>query len=410
MKRIDFLRGASQRTDAMLAVRGLEQATAEAFKATQEAFRAPFTFVVASKNTTARPWDFILCNTDLIGALTILLPSPNLPEVIGAIIVIKNDSALSNSITVKPLTGTIDGDQATTISTPRGVAYVTSTGTEWKKLFVGGGLELPPGSLVQSYLRWDTTLLSWQPRNNIPRAMDNRFAPVANYDFTRGFPHGIVDQSGNGYDLSLAGGFQRYSWIHPAVQAYVSDGTNILVRSAATAALAMTGAMSYVIIGSLEAYPTAIQYLISHGGDPASALAVNNFLYGNRLRPAADQYVMGHFHEHTAGTGVTFDIGSAWAAPNQFFIWGQSRTASAGTVTTHYWNQGYEWSSATATALTAPDGGGSGRFRLFGSSAGNAYRGLCAQVVVYNYDIGASGHLDHYNYCLGDQYGYKESP
>lgn len=86
----------------------------------------PFTTVC-----NARPWDILAVNPTA-GALTVLLPSPDAAVAVGSWIGIKNDSDSSNTITVKPLTGTIDGAGTFTILSARKFQWFYSTGIEWK--------------------------------------------------------------------------------------------------------------------------------------------------------------------------------------------------------------------------------------------------------------------------------------
>ena len=94
-------------------------------------FQLTFTAQVTS-TYAARPWDCVLADPTG-GAFTVHLPHPR--DLTDVWIVVKNDSASTNTITIAVLnSGTIDGAASKTITTARGVKRFASNGLEWKEL------------------------------------------------------------------------------------------------------------------------------------------------------------------------------------------------------------------------------------------------------------------------------------
>lgn len=111
---------------------------------------------VSIKTTyTARPWDVVLCNPSA-GGFYVGLPDPKAS--IGAQILVKNDSDSSNTITVAPRVGKIDGASQRTITSARASLWLLSTGLEWK--VIESTTATSGGYTVQDGTDADTTALS----------------------------------------------------------------------------------------------------------------------------------------------------------------------------------------------------------------------------------------------------------
>lgn len=104
------------------------------FKLDDNAEFGPFT--ITTPNTkdaivNARPWDIVLVDPSPNGR-KVLLPPPDDPKAGNSWIGIKNDSDATSTITIAPITGTIDGSAALSLTTSRAFQFVFSNGKEWK--------------------------------------------------------------------------------------------------------------------------------------------------------------------------------------------------------------------------------------------------------------------------------------
>lgn len=93
--------------------------------------------VNARARYSARPWDVVLADPST-AAFQVVLPKPDKANR-QTWILVKNDSDSVNGITVVAIGSTIDGQTSTTITSPRGVLLLMSSGIEWKIMPSGGG-------------------------------------------------------------------------------------------------------------------------------------------------------------------------------------------------------------------------------------------------------------------------------
>lgn len=108
-----------------------------------------------TKTCNAQPWDVVSVDPRG-GALTVLLPDPAAPLAIGSWIGVKNDTDSTTAVTVRPLTGTIDGAASFSMTTARRFQWFYSTGAEWKagpSSATGSGA-LPPTQTNGYIQRW----------------------------------------------------------------------------------------------------------------------------------------------------------------------------------------------------------------------------------------------------------------
>lgn len=80
--------------------------------------------------TNAQPWQVLMCDPTA-GAQRVILPAPS-GTTKNVWIAVKNDSASANTITIVPLTGTIDGVASFTLIGARAFQWFFCDGTEWK--------------------------------------------------------------------------------------------------------------------------------------------------------------------------------------------------------------------------------------------------------------------------------------
>jgi hypothetical protein len=380
----------------------LQDRVVQKFGADQKDIFGQWTNVEARADYVARYWDIVLANPSS-GAFSVALPSP-IPG--GPWITVTNMSASSNVITVRGATSTIRVNGAATyaVSGPYAAAvFVPTSTTEWTVL----SDNLPRGSQAERFLIWDQDTSSWSAGSTAPRTLDTTYDPVALYQFNRGAPNGVNDQSGNGFNLAPEAGIARYTWMHPGMQGYLFDGSNGLIYNTAEASLARTGEMSAIYICTIQQFPGSEQVLLTH--EAAGETEATNVLYSHRFRNAiGDQFILTYQHEHSAGVDVAFNLGSAWAFPNVITMFGFSRVDNGnGTVTITHYNQGFHWATSTATAVTKPSGGSSGRLRIGRGAGGLQFTGLMMAAAIYPTALTAEQHRERFNYCLGRAFGHQ---
>lgn len=355
-----------------------------------------FTFVRKTADYTAAAFEAVLVDATA-GTFTVTLPNPSGVNYQKVILV----KSVTSDPTAVTIAGTIDGETSTTMYGMYAAKAFIADGTSWRLIWRDPG----KGDELNSHLIWSPDDDDWRPGNVIPRTIPNWYSPVGLWQFTRGFPNGVNDQSGHGYDLAAEAGFVRYSWMHPGIQGYLFDGTNRLWRSASTAALQLLGDMSVVFIATIQEFPAAASYFFSHGA--AGETSDTNVLYSNVMNFAGDAYITEYFHEQGGGVNVNFDVGSAAFFPNVITMWGFSRTLSGGNVTVTHYNQGNPWATASATPVTAPTDGSNGKFRIGGFDGSGYFKGLMAGFAIYNTALTAAQHKALFNYCLGPAFGLK---
>lgn len=101
---------------------------------------------------------------------------------------------------------------------------------------------------------------------------DTTHSPVALYQFNGN----MLDSSGNGLDLSLFTGLQRYTWLAPGLRGFFFNGETSIRRPGNDALLTITGAITIECI--ILVCPNALTgTFISFGG--SAATTATNVLY-----------------------------------------------------------------------------------------------------------------------------------
>jgi hypothetical protein len=117
----------------------------------------------------------------------------------------------------------------------------------------------------------------------------------------------MLDSSGNGYDLVLSTGTERYTDIAPGLRGFDFDGATRIQRAGVTAALAITGTLTIEALVRWNPDNTNLQYLIAHNA-AGDVDGTENYLYSI----ATDDAVAGsldYFAERTAaGSNISYTI------------------------------------------------------------------------------------------------------
>lgn len=240
------------------------------------------------------------------------------------------------------------------------------------------------------------------PFNSGPiiRSLDNTYTPVGNWPLTSG---SLNDSSGNGFNLSVETGTERYSYITHSLGGFLFDGSTRIFVSSFQASLALTGATSFLALCVLNKYtPTGSAYfLVSHEGP--SETEAENALYSIFLSGLSTNYITEYISEHSTGTNDNI-IKNAFPPLKQLFMIGFTRSApSGGSSTVQMYLNGLPWGSSAS--LTTPTGGGSGRFKLGGRDSAHLQM-ILASVALYNTELTAAQMKERYNFCLGRAFGY----
>lgn len=294
------------------------------------------------------------------------------------------------------------GDEVITIDSDGFWRINISDGTNWREFSTEVGMLRPSTNPNTDALMTVDGLVTWASR--APRPLDTTYAPVALYQFSNGAPNGLLDVSGvaNAH-LTVSAGTERYGWMHPYMQGLLLDGATEMIHNAFNAAVALTGDMSAIWIGTILSFPGATQpTLFGHGA--AGELAAANILYGLFQNNAAttDGRLLTYLHEQGAGVDEPHAFGTAWTFPNVITLFGFSRS---GNVIRGY-AQGYPWAAASGV-LNAPTDGGNGRLRVGGFAGGSFFSGMCGSLALYNRVLTPDEFLERYNYTLGPAFGRK---
>lgn len=185
------------------------------------------------------------------------------------------------------------------------------------------------------------------------------------------FDDDLTDSSGNGYDLSLATGYERYTELAPGVRGALLDGGTILSR-VYTAALKITGDLT-VECGFVPGVWTNPQDLIRFGGGTGQA---NNTCYA--LRVNGQSHYLSYLAEYGSSTPKT----TSTHAVNDGLVVGtlyHLALRRESNVISFFIN-GRLISSASGT-LTAPDGGTTGLMKI-GYSGSEVVGGITSVKII----------------------------
>jgi len=277
-----------------------------------------------------------------------------------------------------------------------------------------------PGSILQVFSdnlpTWTETLpvdqlrsLIWNPITGQWAADNHSYRPVPITNPT-GWPttgpngrwsfaqNSMVDTSGNGLDLTVQGGAQRYTYFSPTISAFKFDGATVLVNASAQPLLALTGEMTCVF-GFILRSVGVQQFVIGYEAAGVDADPNNNTQWS--LFYEADGSI-GFISESGAGVNASHNVNS-WAELGQPSLGGFTRYAD-GSVQM-FLNQG-DWGSNSGS-LATPTGGANARFRIGGREGGAApFSGTISGAVVYPFSITSNQWKIMYNATFGYWQGF----
>lgn len=208
----------------------------------------------------------------------------------------------------------------------------------------------------------------------------------------------LTDTSGNGFDLAVEAGTERYTYIHKGLGGVYLDGATTLWRSAADAALRHTGDMTFMCFLVLHAMVNN-GAIFSHANPGETAN--DNWQYGAYYGTAPNLLWL---QESGAGTDAHavggFPVANMFAPLHQVIhvAW----TRIGGVVTTYL--DGSLWGSVSG-ALTTPTGGTAGRFRLFGDGSANRLTGVMASARLQAVGLTPTQIKAERNRAFGDAFG-----
>ncbi len=133
MRGSDYTQG-QHRRDESAPLDALDAEIARAFRNSDGLVNHPYTPRRVTGRYVAKPWEFILADA-ANGAFTVLLPDPSSRDVVGTQVIIKAASSrwdYDTFVTVKPTSGSIDGQASITIGRTTDSVLLLSNGLEWK--------------------------------------------------------------------------------------------------------------------------------------------------------------------------------------------------------------------------------------------------------------------------------------
>lgn len=209
------------------------------------------------------------------------------------------------------------------------------------------------------------------------------------------FNETLNDTSGNGFNLTVEVGTERYTDIYPGVRGVQLIG-NKLIYNTFTSTLAITGDVTLEAVLYLATYASANTVLITSHGDAGETQAAN-YMYFYALNTDSS---LSMISENGAGTNATHTITDG---PGLGLC--HMAVTRASNVIQFYLN-GRAYGSPSST-LTTPDGGTTGRFRVGGPDA-NIFgpEGAMASLKVCNIALSAAQVAAEYNLTVGPVLGF----
>lgn len=278
---------------------------------------------------------------------------------------------------------------------------------------VGGGEpEEVRGDLDEDVWYWNAEEGLWRFSSPRPiRSWDNAYSPVGNWPLdgndTASGESRLTDVSGNGFNLALEAGVEQFAMMAFGQQGFFFDGASNLVRTAATPALAITGAMTIMmLVVTFDDLPSSIVGLCGHGA--IGETLADNLCYS--ILQSSTSRTFFTLQEHDGGINDGTSQQPWFTAGTGLHVIGYRKSApSAGQQRVQVFLDGHKW-GAEAT-ITATNGGTNGRFRLgrAGDVAGNFWTGIMGATVLYNQELTDAQVLERYNYAVGRVFGYRTS-
>ena len=199
-----------------------------------------------------------------------------------------------------------------------------------------------------------------------------------------------TDSSGNGYDLTLEAGIERYSDLWPGVSgALFNGGVTKFYRSSAEAALRILGDMTIEFFYmSLINYPSG--YVCYHGTSGESL--PTNYLYSVSYESgnASTQWLQ----EYGAGSDSLYQFTEELPPPRSLIHVAATRRSD---VIRLYHNGRLV---GTSSALTTPEDGSSGRLRV-----GEGVNGIVSSLKILNVGLTDEEIVEEYNSTFGPVFG-----
>ena len=137
MRGSDYTQGIHKRGGPDAPLDAIDAELARAFRNSDALLNRPFRYVTCSSRYAAKPWDFVIADAKA-GSFTVLLPNAKDADVAGTMIIVKTASSRwtgSQRVTVQPVSGTIDGAEATYlgwVGSTTDAVVLLSNGLEWK--------------------------------------------------------------------------------------------------------------------------------------------------------------------------------------------------------------------------------------------------------------------------------------
>jgi hypothetical protein len=254
-----------------------------------------------------------------------------------------------------------------------------------------------PGDIVRG---WDPDQRVW---NGVgagrPALHDPSIAPNG---VVYQFQNDLTDSSGNGRDLSLSFGTERYGDLYPGLRGFHFDGATKLNFSTTGTDLEELGDHTFGCLVHFHHIGTLLgtdnnKFLFLY--EAAGESAATNVLYGVTMAEQNTRF----FSETGNGTNVLFDNPNR---PTNFECMHFGYTKTSGVV--QFYFNGIA-SGAPSGTLTAPTGGTSASLHIGGVASGDT--NLCGEFVIASMFIEpgtaftAQGMADAYNATLGPTYG-----
>lgn len=222
---------------------------------------------------------------------------------------------------------------------------------------------------------------------------DNTHSPVALWQLDES----LTDVSGNGLNLTVESGTERYTELVPGLRGFFFDGDTGLWRSAATAALQISGPMTVEFVGVFTNFVVDKPF-VSHGA--SGETIANNYLY--YFGSVGTGFGMRSYWEEAAGANVEY------TTPHMFPLGTPCHLAlrrGASNATSFFVN-GVQIGT-TSGVLTSPVDGTSGRFRMGRDDLGASLFGAMASVKIVASALTADQIKAEYNRTLGPLLGFR---
>lgn len=263
-----------------------------------------------------------------------------------------------------------------------------------------GPVAVPPGTATGQVLTWDdeSERANWGSSGfGSLQKFDLSGSPDVLYHFN----DSLDDLSGNGIDLEVETGTAYFAEVSPLQKSLYFQSTR-LIHPVFEPLIAYTGDCTIAAILQLDANPDAGEPWVSHNA--AGETPPTNILYSAEWSGGAVPKIPRWLSEHGNGTNDAYTPSTDQSfGPIHNLIHVVIRR-QANII--QCFGNGAVFGPPSA-ALTAPDGGTDGRFRLGGdtSTTANSFALLC--YAMYGYGVTDLFVKNQYNFTLGPVYGLR---